>query len=242
MPRIFLTEIPSIEGVITIKGEKARYLSSVLRCSKEDRILITDDKGNSYSAKIINISKKEATVEILDEEILNRESPLRITLLQGILKSAKMDLVIQKTTELGVHKIVPVITERSQLRETRKQPRWQKIAEEASRQSGRNIIPVISEPVEFERAFIQSELISGKGVIFWEEAGEKLTDVVEKIRHADSVNLFIGPEGGFSEKEVHAARENGFVIASLGRRILRAETAAIAATSIIQYELGDISQ
>ena len=240
MQRLFLPGILSEKDLITIKGDKARYLSAVLRCSAGDQILITDDKGNSYSARIVNISGREATVEILGKQPLNRESPLHITLLQGVLKGVKMDLVIQKTTELGVNKIIPVITERSQLRETRKLPRWQKIAEEASRQSGRNIIPAISKPVEFDRIFDQSEIISGKGIIFWEEGGDKLSEIMGRFTPTDSIVLFTGPEGGFSEKEVEAATKNGFAVASLGRRILRAETAAIIVVSIIQYILGDL--
>lgn len=240
MPRLFLPGNFSEKDIITIIGEKARYLSTVLRCNRGDQILITDDKGNSYSAIIMNISGKEATAEILGEQSLNRESPLRITLLQGILKGVKMDLVIQKTTELGVNRIIPVITERSQLRETRKLLRWQKIAEEASRQSGRNIIPEISKPVEFDGIFNQSEMISGKGIIFWEEGGERLSDILKRFDKTAGISLFTGPEGGFTEKEVGTASENGFAVASLGRRIIRAETAAIAAISILQYELGDM--
>ena len=126
-------------------GEKAHYLFSVLRCKTGEQLIVTDEKGCSYTAQILSASKKEVTIDITGDYILNTESNLDIILVQGLLKGEKMDFVIQKTTELGVSAIIPVSTERSQLRETRKQPRWKKIAEEASRQSGRSKIPEIFE-------------------------------------------------------------------------------------------------
>lgn len=240
MPRIFLPEVILSASTITIKDEKAKYLSTVLRCNTGDRLIITDDKGNSYSARIISVEKKEVTVEIIEKQDFDNESSLHITLLQGLLKGAKMDIVIQKATELGIKEIIPVVTERSQLRYTRKLLRWQKIAEEASRQSGRKIIPEISEPINFERLFIDSFQPSGGGIIFWEDGGERLSEIIDGFQGASKITLFTGPEGGFSEKEITTVSEHGFVIASLGRRILRAETAAITAVSIIQYELGDL--
>jgi 16S rRNA (uracil1498-N3)-methyltransferase len=151
-----------------------------------------------------------------------------------------MDFVIQKTTELGVSAIIPIITERSQLRETRKHPRWKKIAEEASRQSGRTRIPEILEICSFKDVFDMPVLISGKGIIFWEQGGEKLPAVTSRLSHADKILLLIGPEGGFSEEETLLASEKGFITATLGNRILRAETASIAAVSIMQFALGDL--
>ena len=151
-----------------------------------------------------------------------------------------MDFVIQKTTELGVSAIIPVITERSQLRETRKHPRWKKIAEEASRQSGRIKIPEIFENYSFQDIFDLPVLYSGRGILFWEQGGEKLPAVTEILRHADKIFLLVGPEGGFSEEEVLLASTKGVVTATLGRRTLRAETASITAVSIIQFALGDM--
>jgi 16S rRNA (uracil1498-N3)-methyltransferase len=139
-----------------------------------------------------------------------------------------------------VNAIIPVITERSQLKDTRKHPRWKKIAEEASRQSERAKIPEIFENYSFKEIFDVPGLISGNGIIFWEQGGEKLSAVTNKISPADKIFLLIGPEGGFSEKEVLFASEKGFSIATLGSRILRAETASIAAVSIIQFALGDL--
>lgn len=240
MHRIFLLDADLSAGIITIRDEKAGYLSDVLRCDKGAVFIITDAEGNSYSAKIIGKTKKGLTVEIIARESFNTESSLHITLIQSLLKGGKMDLVVQKATELGIKEFIPVVTERSQVRETRKLQRWRKIAEEASRQSGRDRIPVIHEILDFEGLFATPGLVSGSGVVFWEKGGQPLSDVTAGLGGVARIMLFTGPEGGFSGKEIITASSHGFITASLGRRILRAETAAITAVSIIQYVLGDI--
>ncbi len=180
MHRIFLQELALLKQPVVIRDEKAHYLFSVLRCKTGERLIVTDEKGCSYTAQILSASKKEVTIDITGDYILNTESSLNIILIQGLLKGEKMDFVIQKTTELGVSAIIPVITERSQLRETRKHPRWKKIAEEASRQSGRTRIPEIFETCSFKDIFDIPVLISGKGIIFWEQGGEKLPAAVQQ--------------------------------------------------------------
>lgn len=240
MPRIFLPYSELQNKIVAISGEKARYISSVLRCVSGDIINITDDKGSSYSAIIISSTKKEIRAEITGKQVIDTESPVDITLLQGLLKGEKMDFVIQKSVELGVNRIIPVITERSQIRETKKLLRWKKVAEEASRQSGRSIVPEIVQTLKFENIFTGSNYASETGIIFWEQCADSLSEILNGLGTADKISLFTGSEGGFSEKEVNLASENGFIVASLGKRILRAETAAIAAVSIIQYRLGDI--
>jgi 16S rRNA (uracil1498-N3)-methyltransferase len=240
MPRIFLLDSEVHPGIVTLTHEKARYLSTVLRCRAGDPLTIKDNKGGTYAAVIIGIGKKEVTVEILERQELDTESPLGITLLQSMLKGEKMDFVIQKATELGVKEIRPVLTERSQVTETRKLPRWRKIAEEASRQSGRNTIPLIHEPADIPSLFAGAGPLSAGGIIFWEKKGEALPDALDKFKGVPAISLFTGPEGGFSENEIEQATARGFVAATLGKRILRAETAAIAVVSIVQFALGDL--
>jgi 16S rRNA (uracil1498-N3)-methyltransferase len=240
MHRIFLRKSSLLEHPVVIGDQKAHYLSSVLRCKTGDRIIVTDEDGCSYSAKILAASNKMVGLEITGDYIMNTESALDIILLQGLLKGEKMDFVVQKATELGVTAIIPVITERSQLRETRKHPRWKKIAEEAARQSGRTRVPEIYENRPFRDIFNEPALTSGKGIIFWEQGGEKLSAVIAKLSPADRIFLLIGPEGGFSEKETLLASEKGCLIATLGGRTLRAETAAISAVSVMQFALGDL--
>jgi 16S rRNA (uracil1498-N3)-methyltransferase len=238
MSRIYLSNTHIVNNQISIIADKARYLASVLRCKEGDALVIFDGAGNCFKTKISKAGKKEVIADVLEKFPCNLESPVNITLVQSLLKGEKMDLVIQKTTELGVRKIVPVVTERSQLRETRKTARWQKIAEEASRQSGRSVMPVVHEPVFFRDIFPGNDL---KGFIFYEEGGVRLSDAMSSfIPHPSSLFIVIGPEGGFTKEEVELAKEKGLVAASLGKRILRAETAAIAAVTLAQYALGDM--
>jgi 16S rRNA (uracil1498-N3)-methyltransferase len=240
MPRLFLLDSEVQIGIVTLRDEKARYLSTVLRCRRGDPLTVKDNRGSTFAAKIVGIAGKEVAIEILERQELHTESPLRITLLQGILKGEKMDFVIQKTAELGVREILPVATERSQVRETRKLARWRKIAEEAARQSGRDTIPLIHEPTGFSSLFDGTMPHPGNGIVFWEKGGEDLRTALNAFRGTRRISLFTGPEGGFSEEEIRRASERGLVAATLGKRILRAETAAVAAVSIVQFTLGDL--
>jgi 16S rRNA (uracil1498-N3)-methyltransferase len=241
MVRIYLPITQTKEGRISITGEKARYLTSVLRCRKGDDLIVFDGKGNCLRTSILKADRKEVITVVLEKFPCNTESSLNIILIQGLLKGEKMNVVIQKTTELGVREIIPAVTSRSQLRETRKITRWKKIAEEASRQSGRTMIPVIHEPVEFGSLFTvhSSQLING--LIFYEGGGMKISEAISSlIPRPSSLFVFIGPEGGFTREEVNLAREKGLIVTSLGKRILRAETAAISAVTLLQFLLGDL--
>lgn len=252
MPRIFLPSDDLKERHIRIQKEQARYLTSVLRSKAGDTLVIFDGMGNCLKTTIIKTDKREVIAEVIETFPYNTESQLNITLMQGLMKGEKMDLVIQKATELGVKEIIPTITERSQIRETRKVERWRKIAEEASRQSGRTMIPKVHEPVEFCAMFGLGE--SGtrrngemRGFILWEEGGLPLKEAILKISSllfhpftASPIHILIGPEGGFTEEEVNLAKSKGLIVASLGRRILRAETAAISAVTLVQFLLGDL--
>ena len=239
---------------ITISGEKARYLISVLRCNAGDELQVFDGEGSFYKSRISGIDNKEVKIDLLEKIPFDTESPLNLILMQGILKGEKMDLVIQKATELGVKEIIPAITVRSQVRETRKAARWRKIAEEASRQSGRTGIPKVREPVDFSSWLIANSSLKLKGFIFWEEGGLSLKEAIKhsavSIQHLKNSQLStlnsqlfvaIGPEGGFTKEEVKLAESRGLIATSLGKRILRAETAAISAVTLVQFLMGDIA-
>jgi 16S rRNA (uracil1498-N3)-methyltransferase len=259
MHRIYFSASNIKDNRMSITGEKARYLTSVLRCREGDELIVFDGKGSCYRTTILKADKKEVIAEVIEKFPCDTESHINITLVQGLLKGEKMDMVIQKTTELGVKEIIPVVTERSQLRETKRVTRWRKIAEEASRQSGRSVIPVIYEPVEFNKFLaIHGQLEQNSetetrrhgemnGFIFWEEEGVLLKEAVLKLSSSpiylltkSPIYLFIGPEGGFTKEEVTLAKEKGFMVTYLGRRILRAETAAISAVTLVQFLLGDM--
>ncbi|MBM4140534.1 MAG: 16S rRNA (uracil(1498)-N(3))-methyltransferase [Nitrospira sp.] len=266
MPRLYLPITHIIEGQIAITGEKAHYLTSVLRCRKGDELIVFDGNNNCFRTMIVQVNRKEVIAKVLEKFPCDTESPLHIILAQGLLKGEKMDMVIQKATELGVKEIIPIITERSQVRETRKVSRWKKIAEEASKQSGRSIIPIVHEPIQFNDYI--SSLVTHhpspllNGLIFYEEGGMKLSEAIQKIVIHDTrymiqdkniinhtscivhpaslpVYLFIGHEGGFTKEEVTFAKEKGLIVTSLGKRILRAETAAISTITLVQFLLGD---
>ena len=248
---------------LSITDEKAHYLLSVLRCRKGDHLIVFDGRGNCFMAVIGEVRKREVFADILETFSCNLESPLHSILVQGILKGEKMDMVIQKTTELGVNEIVPAVTERSQLRDTRRVKRWRKIAEEASRQSGRSVVPVVKDPVELKTFLSSPDFQSTpRGFIFYEEGEMKLSEAVKVFPTKESKNpspllgevgieshrgkgegellILIGPEGGFTEEEVTFAAERGLRVISLGKRILRAETAAISAVTLVQYLFGDM--
>ncbi|MBI5664947.1 MAG: 16S rRNA (uracil(1498)-N(3))-methyltransferase [Nitrospirae bacterium] len=278
MIRLFLPPELLTSEHISITGDQARYLSLVLRVKPGDQLIVFDGCGFKYDCKILTCHKKEVIVGKLKKEPYSVESPISITLAQGIAKGDKMDLIIQKTTELGVSKVVPLITEHSEIKHTEKLQRWRKIALSASQQCGRDRVPEIEEPAEFEEyinnlplplfakegytPLTTSPLERGagmsnrekyspplkkgdeggfSGIIFSEEYnGRNLKQVLMDFQNTKEITLLVGPEGGLSKEEVAGAVEKGFVEASLGPRILRTETAPIAAISIIQYELGDI--
>jgi 16S rRNA (uracil1498-N3)-methyltransferase len=283
MPRIFLPVINLSGNQVSISGEKARYLATVLRCATGDELIVFGGRGNCLRTRILRIDRREVLAEVLEEFDCNMESPLDIVLVQCLLKGQKMDIVIQKATELGVKEVQPVITQRSLLRDTRKVARWKKITEEASEQSGRSVVPIIHEPMGFDD-FLTSDAIrhslhSLKGCIFYEEGGMKISEAAEKLRQSlrksisdlrtsnpslsaftnnplssafakggkrgiTGTNAFfivIGPEGGFTKEEITNAEKRGLIVTTLGKRILRAETAAIAAITLVQFLLGDLS-
>jgi 16S rRNA (uracil1498-N3)-methyltransferase len=238
VPRLYLPITHVVNNRISIAAEKAHYLVSVLRCKKGDDLIIFNGQGNCFRTAVVKADKKEVVAEVREEFLCDFEPPIHITLVQSLLKGEKMDLVIQKTTELGVTEILPVMSQRSQIQDTRKIVRWRRIAEEASRQSGRNVVPAVHEPVHF-RDFLLSD--KQRGIVFYEEEGLKLSAAVSSfVPRPSPLIIVIGPEGGFSKEEVIAAQEKGFLVASLGKRILRAETAAISAVALIQFLLGDM--
>jgi 16S rRNA (uracil1498-N3)-methyltransferase len=254
MIRLFLPPEQLTSHQISITGEQSKHLS-VLRVKPGEFVTLFDGQGYKYECKLIAVHKKEVLAEVVNKVPHSAESPVSITLVQGIAKGDKMDFIIQKSTELGVRKIIPLITERSQVRHTEKIERWRKIALSASEQSGRDMIPEIDGSVTFND-FLSSSLFppvperklkvtdegfTNIGIIFSEAYKNKnLKNVLSGINDVQEINILIGPEGGFSKEEFDAAVGKGYIEVSLGPRILRTETAPIAAISIIQYELGDM--
>lgn len=239
----FLVE--SLEGErARITGERLHHLARVLRLRPGDELELFDGRGGCRLGKILEVEEGEATIELGPW----REAPARLplTLAQGLAKADKLEWVIQKATELGAARISPLELSRSVVRidpakvpERRK--RWQKIAEEAARQSGRSDVPAVDAPLGLE-AFLDAAEERGERVaLLWEgeREGRRLGDWVE--RHLDQpLALVVGPEGGLSEAEVERARARGAEIVGLGPRILRTETAGIVAVAIALHRLGEL--
>ena len=244
IPRIFLPRPMEVGFLCDLREEDQTYIKSVLRLKKNDHLVVFDGQGHEYQAMIRQVKGRCTVVEIL-KKYCPQDKPIRITLSQALPKAGKMDFIIQKATELGVDRIVPVQSARSVSRITddkkqQKGSRWQKIAVEAARQCGRADVPVISPCLNFQEMIGE---MGGKGfkIIFWEEETQSgLRDVLrhEKSESLEKLFVVVGPEGGFLKEEVDQAREAGFQSVSLGRQILRVETAVLAILSIIQYEKG----
>lgn len=246
IPRIFLPCPMEVGFLCDLREEDQTYIKSVLRLKKNDHLVVFDGQGHEYQAMISSIQANRTVVEIL-KKYHPRDKPVRITLSQALPKAGKMDFIIQKATELGVDRVIPFQSARCVSRLTddnkrQKESRWQKIAVEAARQCGRADVPVISPCVDFQE-MIGSVEARGVKIIFWEEETQTgLSDVLRRQRSEGAEDLFIvvGPEGGFLKEEVDQARHAGFQSVSIGRQILRVETAVLAILAIIQYEKGSL--
>jgi 16S rRNA (uracil1498-N3)-methyltransferase len=245
--RIYLSpESIETKAGIVLPPDKARHVASVMRCKKGDKLTVIDGRGRSYLAIISSMQKKDVLIDIIreSESESESESPVNLILCQGILKGEKMDLVIQKATELGVKAVIPLISARSQVRETRKTQRWRRIAEESAEQCGRAVVPEIYEPQGIGD-FLETSgrMKASGGLVFWEGGGLSPDEALEKtgfwtiagMPAKSPLLLCIGPEGGFEKSEVEALESRGFIRATLGRRILRADTAAVTALAIVQF-------
>jgi len=240
MTRIFLSPEDVSSDIVTMTGDQARHLALVLRVKPSDMVSVLNGTGYEYECRIVSVHKKEVRAEVLSKTPYSAESPVSITIVQGISKGERMEIAIQKSTELGATRFIPVITERTQVKQTQKVERWRRIALSAAEQSGRDKMIEIDDPLQLEE-FLGSIAPVSAGIIFFEEKRERnLKEVLSGFTEIKEISVLIGPEGGFTREEVAAAVEKGFVEASLGPRILRTETAPITALSIIQYELGDI--
>lgn len=229
-----------------IEGEDVKHIYKVLRLDSGDKVNINNGEGTEYLGEIEEVNKKEVKVKLIEKVELNNESNLKVHLYQGMPKSAKMDLIVQKCTELGIFEITPIITERvvvkSELSEFKKVDRWNRIALEACKQSKRSLIPVINTPIEFEElqeALKKYDLIV---VPYENQKGEGIKYVVNEVKNKEikDVAIIIGPEGGFEESEIQSFKDLGAYIVTLGPRILRTETAGFTALSLLMYELGDL--
>lgn len=224
----------------TISESDYTHITKVLRLTAGDRITVFDTESIEYEGVIMDISSGTIAVQVDNTLRLQTESKLELNLFQAILKGNRMDTVISQATQLGVSGIFPLISERTQVRSTAKVDRWNKIARESTKQCGRTMPPAVSEPVDLQMSLeIRNE--SEMKIILYENQSELLRDYMSSHQKpVRTINLFIGPEGGFSEQEISLAKEKGYTVLGLGERILRAETASVVSLALLQSRYGDI--
>ncbi len=242
MSRIFVAQNLKTKTSLTLTGPDYHYVKNVLRMKVRDPLYLFNGGEEEFEAKIDSIDKKNIILHILLSRTCAKESPLEIVIGQGLPKGSKFDDLIPKVTELGVSKLIPLITERSDLKKTSSQKvlRWQKIAQMSSQQTGRTKVPQIPSPIplsDFLTDHPQHEKI-----LFYELENSKDFKTVLTSSTATRFCLLIGPEGGFSPQEIEQAQQEKFHIVSLGKRILRTETVAPAVTAILQYVKGDLNR
>jgi len=241
--RFFIEKIPATKGPVTITGPEARHITRVMRMGPGDRFVLLDREGSRFQVVIESVGRGAVNVLLEKQLPAPPPSPVDVSIGQAVLKSGAMDLMIQRTTELGVNTIHAFVSERTVVRprsdkRANRVKRWQDIAVAASKQSDRSRPPEIA-PIKTFTEVLQIPLPKETlKIILWEE--ERSLDLKSMLRsnlhRSKAVLALVGPEGGFTPKEVSLAREAGFLSASLGPQILRAETAAIAVAAVLLYE------
>lgn len=241
MPKFFFNKNDISQGQVQLFGEDEKHIKTVLRARVGEELTLCDGEGMDYQCRIASM-ERGVLLDILSKEVCETEPKTKITLYQGLPKADKMELIIQKCVELGVDRIVAVSTERAIVkldkRESKKLERWQKIAEAAAKQSGRGKIPEMGQQVlKFKEAVAEAKALDGAIIPYEKEQETGIRQFVQGFQ-GESIGVFIGPEGGFAEEEIALAQENGITPITLGKRILRTETAGMTTTALLLYELG----
>ncbi len=244
MHRFFVAKEQIIDDIIEIIGSDVKHIKDVLRLKPKEKIEIASD-GTTYTCELESLLKDKIVTRIIDKIEGMNESPIDIILYQGLAKGSKMDLIIQKCTEVGVKEFYPVATHRSVVKikdikkEQTKVERWNSIADEAAKQSKRDILPIVQNIISFDEMV---DLLKDQENILVPYEDEKKSTIKEKLKISENkkIHLIIGPEGGFEPSEIEILKGLGANIVTLGPRILRTETAGIVAATIVLYELGDL--
>lgn len=237
------------EGRVIIVGTDVNHMKNVLRMKPGEQAEISDGDGLRYLCVLEKFEEETIVFRIEDVEADAAELSSKIYLFQGLPKSDKMELIIQKAVELGAYEVIPVTTKRAvvkldEKKAVKKVQRWNTIAEGAAKQSGRSLIPKVHQVLTFSEALTYAQKLDVRLIPYEKASGMEVTrQAVEAIKAGQSVGIFIGPEGGFEEAEVEQAQAAGALPISLGKRILRTETAGLAVLSVLMYHLecSDIS-
>lgn len=229
---------PVISGdKFEITGEDAKHISKSLRMKQGENLTLCTLDGKRHECEIDSFTSDSVIVNIISSTLCEQEPSVKITLFMALTKGDKMDDIVQKSVELGVYEIVPVMTSRCISRPDEKQAkkkvaRWQKIAEGAASQSRRGIVPKVKDVVSLKEASTLCNSFE-TSIVFYECGGQKLRDIVNE--DTPSLCMFVGPEGGFEESEIELLKENGVIPATLGKRILRAQTAPLAGITAVMH-------
>ncbi len=241
MPRFFADKENISEGRILITGPDVNHIKNVLRRSEGDEISVSDGEGTDYFGHIGEISSDAIEVIIDNSWASYTELESKVYLFQGLPKGPKLETIIQKSVELGVYEIVPILTERCIAKIDKDNPkkklaRWNQISEAAAKQAGRGLIPEVKEAMSFKAALEYASKLDIRLIPYEKAEGmDAARELIRSIEPGQSVGVFIGPEGGFSEQEIALAEKAGVKPMSLGRRILRTETAGPAVLSVIMF-------
>ena len=233
---------------VTLAADEARHLREVLRLNVGDAVYVFNGAGKEFHCRVEQSGRDTAVLAVISEiDPARPESPLQLTLAVALLKGEKFDLVVQKATELGVSEIVPVVTKLADIRlrdesdATKRVTRWQRIALEAAKQSGRAVVPRITMPVHFTALVNKAEPVSWR-LLFSERDGQSLKEASQLFTSkASALIALVGSEGGWTDEELTNARDAGWKIVTLGGRTLRAETAAITVAVLLQHLAGDLA-
>lgn len=248
MYQFFVDDAQIGKEFITIIGSDVNHIKNVLRMKPGEKIRVSNQKGQDYFCSIIELGDDFVQADILDSEAANTELSSKIYLFQALPKGDRMETVIQKAVELGVHEIIPVamkycVVKLDAKKAENKRKRWQAIAESAAKQSKRSLIPVVHEVMSFKEALSYAKECKINLVPYENERGMEATkEAVLELKKDDTISVMIGPEGGFSEEEIELVKEENMKIISLGKRILRTDTAAIATLSMLMLQLEMLEQ
>jgi len=243
--RLFVPAKKWIGALAVVEGEPHRHLARVLRARPGDKVTLFDGRGGEADAEVLAIERDQTTLSLGARRQVAAPAGPRVVLLQSLARGEKMDFIVQKTTELGVHEIVPIAAGRSVARlpgaeAAPRRARWEKIAQEAARQCGRADVPAIAAPRSLADAVASSDgnQPDHLRLALWEGSRGRPLRAALADRAPNAVTLLVGPEGGFAEEEIAAAAQSGFEIVGLGPRILRVETAAVVAVALVQFATG----
>ena len=241
----FYVPNPRIEqGLLKVEGSEVRHIRRVLRLKVGDSLVLFDGSAKEYEGTIVEESPSSVVIKVEDISSPPKESPLEITLAQSLLKGEKMEYLIQKATELGIRKIIPFFSSRSvplldKSKKLRRYHRWEKIAIEACKQCGRIVVPKV-EPLQNYSEMLGMAPLEALRLILWEKEGQRLKEILKESKGRTKIFFMVGPEGGMSDEEVGEAKKAGFIAITLGKRILRSETAGLCLLTVLQYEWGDL--